>query len=414
MISDLANSIKASSTLALSAKVNELRLQGVDVVEFGVGEPDFDTPNYINEAAKKAIDDGWSKYTNSSGILDLRRVICDKLQRENKIIYAPEQVVVSNGAKHSLTNAFLAILNPQDEVIIPAPYWLSYPEMVKIAGGVSKIVHTKKEDNFKLLPEQLQSAITNKTKAIILNSPSNPTGIVYNKEEMATICKIAVQNNLWIIADEIYEYLVDEDVEHISVASLSEEIYNHTITINGVSKSYAMTGWRIGYLAAPKEVAKAVGNIQSHMTSNPNAIAQVAAITAIASTKEDRKPMILEFSKRRSMMYKWLSEIDGFHVIKPSGAFYCFVDVSDLYGKSFEDSIINCASDFANLLLEKACVAVVPCEDFAAPDCIRLSYATNQVSTCTLTSYEHLVPPLVCNHQGCFVFSCSFHPAFLC
>lgn len=377
MISKLASSIAPSSTLAITAKSNELKAKGIDVVGFGAGEPDFDTPDYIKEAAVAAIMQGFTKYTPAAGILSLRKAIADKLERENNVRYTPAQIVVNNGAKHSLVNAFMAVINPGDEVLIPAPFWLSYPEMVKMAGGVPKTVYTKKENGFKLQLNELKEAITEKTRAIIINSPSNPTGVVYTKEELYALANLAVENDLWIISDEIYEYLVYGDTKHTCIASLSEEIYNHTITINGLSKSHAMTGWRIGYLAAPLEVAKAADSIQSHATSNPNSIAQKAAEAAITTQNSFVSDMVKEFEKRSIYMYENLNDIQGFDVVKPNGAFYCFVDVAALYGKKYNDRVINTSADLAAIMLEEKNVAVVPCQDFGAPDCIRLSYATS-------------------------------------
>lgn len=375
MISKLASQITPSSTLAITAKANELKANGIDVVGFGAGEPDFDTPDYIKKAAIEAIEQGFTKYTPAAGTMSLRKAIATKLKRDNNVEYKPEQIVVSNGAKHSLVNAFMAILNPMDEVIVPAPFWLSYPEMIKIASGTPVIVSTKKENNFKLQPDEFKNAITEKTKAIVLNSPSNPTGVVYTEEELKVLATIAAEHHIWIIADEIYEYLVYGDTKHVSIASLSEEIYNYTITINGLSKSHAMTGWRIGYLAAPLPVAKAASNIQSHATSNPNAIAQKAAEAAILKESDFVTKMVKEFAKRRDYMYETICKMKGIEIIKPQGAFYCFLDVSGLYGKTYEGETIQTAADFARLLLEKDNVAVVPCADFGAPTCIRLSYA---------------------------------------
>ncbi|ONI47739.1 aspartate aminotransferase [Candidatus Epulonipiscium fishelsonii] len=380
MISKLSQNIQPSSTLEITAKANQLKAEGIDVIGFGAGEPDFITPIEIREAAKNAIDNGFTKYTPASGLMSLRQIIANKLKKENNLEYNANQIVVSNGAKHSLINAFSAILDLGDEVIIPAPFWLSYPEMVKIVHGVPKYVYTKKENRFKLQPSEFKKAISNKTKAIVLNSPSNPTGVIYTAEELKALGDIAVENNIWIISDEIYEYLVYENNEHISMASLSKEIYDHTITINGISKAYAMTGWRIGYLAAPLEVAKAAGNIQSHATSNPNSIAQKASEFAIEHGGNFIKEMVQTFSKRRDCLYEGLKQIEGFEVVKPDGAFYCFVDIKELYWKKYKDQTINSASIFAKLLLEDYSVAVVPCKDFEAPSCIRLSYTINEES----------------------------------
>ena len=380
MISKLAAQIAPSSTLVITAKANELKSQGVDVIGFGAGEPDFDTPDYIKEAAVQAIMQGFTKYTPASGTVSLRKAIAKKLQDDNHVQYTPEQIVVNNGAKHSLVNAFMAILNPEDEVIIPAPYWLSYPEMVKISGGKPVCVPTKRENDFKLQPEELKAAIGPKTKAIVINSPSNPTGVVYTREELKTLADLAVQKNLWIVSDEIYEYLVYGETIHTCIASLSKEIYEHTITINGLSKSHSMTGWRIGYLAAPIEVAKAAANIQSHATSNPNSIAQKAAEAALLVENDFVSNMVKEFAARRDYMYERLTQIEGLDPIKPQGAFYCFIDISKLYGKKHQDKVIETAADFSEIILTAETVALVPCADFGAPDCIRLSYAISKES----------------------------------
>ncbi|MDF2612703.1 MAG: aspartate/tyrosine/aromatic aminotransferase [Clostridia bacterium] len=380
MISRLAAQIAPSSTLVITAKANELKSQGVDVIGFGAGEPDCDTPDYIKEAAVKAIMQGFTKYTPASGTLSLRKAVAAKLQKDNNVHYTPEQIVINNGAKHSLVNAFMAILNPEDEVIIPAPYWLSYPEMVKISGGTPVCINTKRDNDFKLQPEELRSAISDRTKAIVINSPSNPTGVVYTRDELKALADIAVQNNMWIISDEIYEYLVYGDSKHTCIASLSEEIYKQTITINGLSKSHSMTGWRIGYLAAPIEVAKAAGNIQSHATSNPNSIAQKAAEAALVVENDFVSNMVKEFADRRDYMYERLTKIEGLDTIKPQGAFYCFIDIAKLYGKKYKDKLIESASDFADIILEEESVALVPCADFGTPDCIRLSYAISKES----------------------------------
>lgn len=378
MISRLASSIAPSSTLAITAKANAMQAEGIDVIGFGAGEPDFDTPDYIKEAAIRAIQDGFTKYTPAAGIMGLRKAIAHKLQVENNVTYKPEQIVVSNGAKHSLVNTFIAILNPGDEVIVPAPFWLSYPEMIKMAYGVPKVLYTRQEEGYRLQPEDLEAAIGPNTKAIIINSPSNPTGIVYTREEITALAEIAVKHNLWIVSDEIYEYLVYGEAEHTCIASLSEEIYNHTITINGLSKSHAMTGWRIGYIAAPLEVAKAAANIQSHATSNPNSIAQKAAEAAMDLSQDFAREMVKVFENRSRLMYDGLSQIKGFQLLQPHGAFYCFINIAELYGKKYNDQVIESAADFARIILEEEKVAVVPCADFGAPDCIRLSYAISE------------------------------------
>lgn len=374
-ISKMASEISPSSTLAITAKANAMKAEGLDVVGFGAGEPDFDTPDYIKEAAIKAINEGFTKYTPASGILSLRQAICDKLAADNKLSYQPAQIVVNNGAKHSLTNTFMAILDPGEEVIIAAPFWLSYPQMVKMANGTPVIVDTKKENNYKLTPEEFEAAITDQTRAIIINSPSNPTGVVYTREELEAIGQVAIKHDLYIVSDEIYEYLVYDAVEHVSIASLGEDFYARTIVVNGLSKSYSMTGWRIGYVAAPLPVAKAIANIQSHATSNPNSIAQKASLAALNGDASFVSHMRETFSKRRDYMFERLMKIEGFDVIKPQGAFYCFINVAGLYGKTYKGREIQSAQDLADILLEAVNVVVIPCADFGTPECIRLAYA---------------------------------------
>ncbi len=377
-LSKKALQIKPSSTLAISAKAGQLKADGVDIVTFGVGEPDFDTPKHICEAAIEAIQNGETRYTPAAGTMELRKAVCDKLKNDNKIMYQPEQIIISNGAKHSLMNVFMAILNEGDEVIIPAPYWLSYSEMVKIAGGVPVIVFTKKENNFMMTKQEMMEAYTEKTKALVLTSPSNPTGMVSTIEDLKTVADFAVEKDIFVISDEIYEKLIyEEDKKHISIASLGKEIYDRTIIINGVSKSYAMTGWRIGFTAAPSEIAKRISALQSHMTSNPNSIAQKAAVAALNGSQQCVEDMRQEFKKRRDYIFEREEKIPMIHALKPEGAFYLFVDVADTYGKKAKEKQIQSAADFAEALLEQKYVAVVPCADFGMPDYIRLSYAAS-------------------------------------
>ncbi len=377
-LSRKAERIKPSSTLAISAKAAELKAQGLDIVGFGVGEPDFDTPEHIKEAGIKAIKDGFTRYTPASGIAELRKAVAKKLKEDNGLDYDYTQIIISNGAKHALINAFMAILNEGDEVIIPAPYWLSYSEIVNIAGGVPVIVKTKKENNYMLTREELDAAYTEKTKALVIVSPSNPTGMVSSLDDLKMIADFAVEKDIIVIADEIYEKLIyDEDKKHISLASLGKEIYDRTIVINGVSKSYAMTGWRIGYTASNPKIAKLIGSLQSHMTSNPNSIAQKATLAAIEGPQDCVKEMCVEFKKRRDYIFEREEKIPFITALKPEGAFYLFIDVSGIYGKKYDGVEINSAADMADLLIEKKLVAVVPCADFGMPDHIRLSYATS-------------------------------------
>lgn len=375
-ISDKVSRVSPSSTLAIDAKFKQMKAEGIDVVGFGTGEPDFDTPDYIKKAAIQAIEEGKTKYTPAAGTMELRQAICDKLKRENGLTYAPNQIVVSNGAKHALINAFMAILNPGDEVIVPAPFWVSYPEMIKIADGVPVVIDTKEEDEFKFTKEQFENAITPKTRALVLNSPSNPTGMVYTEDELRTIAEVAVKHNIYIIADEIYEHLIYEG-KHVSIASFNEAIYNLTIIINGVSKTYAMTGWRIGYSAAHPEIAKAMANLQSHAASNPNSIAQAATVAALSGGKEEIEYMKSEFKKRRDYMVERINSIPGVSCKTPHGAFYVVMNISQLKGKTLGGKHIVTSDDFADVLLDKAKVALVPCSGFGADDFVRWSYATS-------------------------------------
>lgn len=371
-------SIKASTTMAISSKAAELKAAGLDVVSFGAGEPDFNTPAHIGQAGIDAIHNGQTRYTPAAGLLELRKAVCDKLKKDNGLEYESAQVIISNGAKHSLINTFMAILNEGDEVIIPAPFWLSYSEMVRIAGGVPVIIHTKKENKFMMTKEELENAYTEKTKAVVLTSPSNPTGQVMGRADLEMIADFAINHDILVVSDEIYEKLIyDEGKQHISIASLSKEIYDRTIVINGVSKSYAMTGWRIGYAAAPLPIAKLMASLQSHMASNPNTIAQMATITALNGPQDCVAEMCVEFKKRRDYIFEREEAIPLLSALKPEGAFYLFVDVSGTYGKSYEGQEIKTAADFASILLDQKYVAVVPCADFGMPDYIRLSYATS-------------------------------------
>lgn len=374
-ISEKAKSISPSTTLAIDAKFKQMKAEGIDVVGFGTGEPDFDTPQYIKDAAIAAICEGKTKYTPAAGTIDLRKAICKKLKDENGLDYTFDQIVVSNGAKHSLVNAFQAILNPGDEVIIPAPFWVSYPEMVKMADGVPVVLTTSEADSFKFTAEEFRAAITPKTRAVVLNSPSNPTGMVYTEEELRAIADVAVENNIYVVSDEIYEHLIYEG-KHVSIASFSPEIKDLTIIINGVSKTYAMTGWRIGYAAAPQPIAKVMSNIQSHATSNPNSIAQAATIAALGGGKEEIEMMKKAFAERRDYMVERINSIPGISCLKPSGAFYVMMNISKLKGRTMAGKLIETSDDFANALLDNAKVAVVPCSGFGADDFVRWSYAT--------------------------------------
>lgn len=376
-LSRKAQAVKPSSTLAITAKAKELKAKGIDVVGFGAGEPDFNTPDNINEAAIKAIQEGFTKYTDASGIPDLKKAICDKFRKVNHITYEPSQIVVSNGGKHSLTNIFEAILNPGDEVIIPAPYWLSYPEIVRLSDGVPVYIRGGREQGYKVTVKQIKDACTEKTKALILNSPNNPTGMIYTREELEEIAKVVVEKDIYVISDEMYENLVYGDNEFVSIASLGEEIYQRTITCSGVAKSYAMTGWRIGYTASSKEIAKLMSSIQSHQTSNPNSIAQKAALEAMKGPQDTVERMRREFDRRRIYMYERVQKIPHLHANLPQGAFYLFIDVSDVLALSYQGEKIESVARLASILIEDYNVAVIPCADFGFDDHIRLSYAVS-------------------------------------
>lgn len=364
-VSDIAESV----TLKISARAKKMAKEGVDVVSLAAGEPDFDTPSHIKEAAIKAINEGFTKYTPSSGMMELRQSISRKFKKDNGLDYAPEQIVVSNGAKHSLNNIFQALCEEGDEVLIPAPYWLSYPAMVNMAEATPVFVPTKKENNFKLTEIDLESKITKKTKCLVLNSPSNPTGSVYSRSELEMVAKVAVKHKIFVISDEIYEKLIYGNTKHVSIASLGKEINDLTITVNGVSKSYAMTGWRVGYAAGPVEIMKAIGNLQSHATSNPASVSQRATLAALEGSQDCVEKMRVEFAKRRDIMVAGIEAIENMSCIRPEGAFYLFCDISKLEMGSVE---------VANRLLDEANVATIPGEPFGADDFIRLSFATGE------------------------------------
>jgi len=370
-------SISPSSTLAIDAKAKKMKAEGINVIGFGVGEPDFDTPEHIKQAAIAAIEANFTRYTPASGTLELKQAVCNKLKRDNGLDYTPANIVISNGAKHSLFNTFQAICNPGDEVIIPAPYWVSYLEMVKMADAVPVIVEAEEASGFKFTAQQIRQALTDKTKAIIINSPSNPTGMVYSREELKEIADLAVERGLFIVSDEIYEKLIYDGYEHVSIASFNEKIKEQTIIINGVSKTYAMTGWRIGYTASNTAIAQVMANMQSHATSNPNSIAQKAAEAAINGDQEIIKPMVAEFTKRRDYIVKRINSIPGLSCLTPNGAFYVLMNISKFIGKEIAGKTINGSDDFADILLDKALVAVVAGSGFGIDTHVRLSYATS-------------------------------------
>ncbi|MBP3338935.1 MAG: pyridoxal phosphate-dependent aminotransferase [Lachnospiraceae bacterium] len=374
-LSKKAMQVKPSSTLAITAKAKELKAAGKDVVGFGAGEPDFNTPDNICDAAIEAIKSGFTKYTPASGIVELKQAICDKFKKFNGLDYKPSQIVISNGGKHSLTNVFSVLLNPGDEVIIPAPYWLSYPEIVKLADGVPVYVRGEKEQGYKVTVEQLEAVTTDKTKALVLNTPSNPTGMIYTEDELRAIADYAVKNDIYVVADEMYEHLVYNGYKHVSIASFNEEIYKRTITVSGLAKSYAMTGWRIGYTGSSEEIAKLMGSVQSHQTSNPNSIAQKAAVEALTGDQSKVEMMLKEFDVRRKYMYDRVSKMPYVETKEPLGAFYVFIDVSKVLDMSYNGKKVETTDEMARILIEEYNVAVIPCGDFGFADHIRLSYA---------------------------------------
>jgi aspartate aminotransferase len=363
--------------MAIATKAKQLIAQGIDVVAFGVGEPDFDTPDHIKEAAITAIREGYTKYVvPPSGSPELKDAIVEKFRNDNGLEYERQHIVVSCGAKHSLFNLFHALLNPDDEAIIPAPYWVSYPEQVKSAGARPVILDT--DASFKLDPQKLKAAITPKTKALLLNSPSNPTGAVYSRQDLEAIAEIAIETGIAVVSDEVYEKLIYDGAEHVSIASLGDQIKAQTIVVNAVSKTYAMTGWRIGYAAGPKELMAAVGRLQGQSTSNPTSISQKAAIEALRGDQSCVQRMVSEFDQRRKIITARASEALGIEIQPPAGAFYLFVNVSGLFGNKYNGTEMRSASDVAAYLLEEAKVALVPGEGFGAPDYVRLSYATSR------------------------------------
>ncbi|MEL7512237.1 MAG: pyridoxal phosphate-dependent aminotransferase, partial [Cyanobacteria bacterium J06554_3] len=360
--------VTPSMTLAISAKAKAMKKDGLDVCSFSAGEPDFNTPKHICEAAKTAIDQGKTRYGPASGVPELKVAIAQKLQTDNQLTYGPENIMVTNGGKHSLYNLMMALLDPGDEVIIPAPYWVSYPEMVKLAGGTPVIVETTAESDYKITAEQLRQAITPKTRLFVLNSPSNPTGMVYTPSEIRALADVIVTADIWVVSDEIYEKILYDGAEHLSIGSVNAEIFKRTIVSNGFAKAYAMTGWRLGYLAAPKEIIQGVNTLQSHSTSNVCTFAQYGAIAALNGPTDDLNIMRAAFSKRRLAIMDMVNSIDGLSCIEPKGAFYLFVDISQVG----LDSVTFCQK-----LLEEKYVAAIPGVAFGAEGTMRLSYATD-------------------------------------
>ncbi len=392
---DLAKRVQTltpSTTLAITAKAKELKKQGHDVVGLGAGEPDFNTPDYIIKAAEEAMHGGLTKYTPAAGVIELRQAIVDKFIQDNDLTYTTDEIIVTNGAKHGLYTLFQVLLNDGDEVIVPAPFWVSYPEQIKLAGGTPVIVTATEANAFKLKPEQLEAAITDKTKALIINSPSNPTGMVYNEAELKALGEICLKHNILIISDEIYEKLIYTDDLHISIAQLSDALKKQTVVFNGVSKSYAMTGWRIGYAAGAEQIIKAMTNLASHSTSNPTSISQYAALAAYTAEEQPIQAMLETFSERLDKFYDMLVDIPGISCIKPQGAFYLFPNVTE----AVKNNGFANADDWVTALLDEEKVALVPGSSFGAPDNVRLSYAT---SLELLTEAAKRIKRFVLKHQ---------------
>lgn len=377
-LSDRINAMEVSATLGMAAKTRELKAEGKDIIGLSLGEPDFDIPDFIKDAAIEAIQQNYSKYTPIDGYLELREAICEKFKRDNNLNYKPSQIVVSTGAKQCLANVALAMLNPGDEVIFPAPYWVSYKEIAKMAGGVPIEVHTTIENNFKITPAQLEAAITSKTKMVWFNTPCNPSGSIYSKAELEALAVVLRKYpHIFILSDEIYEYINFTNERVTSVAEI-DGLYERTITVNGMSKAFAMTGWRIGYMGAPEWISKACAKVQGQVTSGTNAIAQRASIAALKAPKSKIQYMVDEFKRRRDLVLQLLNEIEGFKLNIPEGAFYVFPDISSFFGKTLRGRVINNATDFSLYLLEEAMVATVTGEAFGDANCIRFSYAASE------------------------------------
>ncbi len=375
-VSKRAQNIPPSATIAVTARAKELKAQGVDVVSFGAGEPDFDTPDYIKDAAIEALKAGQTKYTAAAGIVELRNVIAEKLKRENNLEYSPDQIIVNIGGKHSVYEVMQAVLDAGDEVILPTPYWVTYPETVKLADALPVIVQTDRANSYKMTPDQLKGAITEKTAMLVLNSPSNPGGFTYTPEELEDIARVLEGTKIVVLSDEIYEKLIYGDTKFVSFASLSKNAYNRTLTLNGFSKTFSMTGWRLGYTAGPLDVIKAMARLQSHMTSNAVTFGQYAAIAALKGPVDEVvERMRVEFERRGEYMAERLNRLKGVQCPEPTGAFYCFPDVSSHYGRNINGTIINGSVDFAKALLEQANVALVPGLPFGCDNNVRLSFA---------------------------------------
>ena len=377
-LSKIALAIQPSTTLAIDSMFKQMKAEGQDVVGFGAGEPDFPTPDYIKEAGIEAIRNNDTKYTPSVGTVEVRKAVCQRLKEDCGVEYEPAQIAVSNGAKTCVYAALRALVNPGDEVILPAPYWVSYIELIQMVGGVPVVVNASEAEHFKITPEKLSAAITPKTKCMILNNPSNPTGMMYDRQELEAIAKVCVEKDIYVISDEIYYRLAYDGREFTSLAAISPEIKERTLIVNGVSKSYAMTGWRIGYVAAPAPIAKVIGNYLGHCTGNPCTISQKASAVALSASQESVDQMKAAFEERRNYMVERMNQIEGVSCIKPEGAFYVMMNISKLVGKELFGHVIKDADDFGNLFLKYGKVAVVPGTGFGAPNFVRWSYATSR------------------------------------
>lgn len=376
-LSQRSEKVAPSSTLAITAKINSMQAEGIDIVKFAAGEPDFDTPEYIKDAAIESLRNGFTKYTPVPGITELREAIVEKFKRDNDLVFSPSQIIVSCGAKHSMYNILQAICNPGDEVVFAAPYWVSYPEIVKLADATPVIVETTADENFCMMPEQIESVVSDRTKAVIISSPGNPTGTVYDAPTLAQIAELALKRQFYVISDEIYEALLYDNLKHQSIASLDEAVQEITFVVNGVSKAYSMTGWRIGYTAGPEKAIQAMSRIQSHSTSNPTSIAQIGALAALAESQEAVEEMRQAFEERRNVICQRFDEIAGVTYAKPQGAFYIFPDVSEHYGRRIHGKTINGSLDMTAYLLDNARVGVIPGSASGADNHLRLSFATS-------------------------------------
>lgn len=376
-LSTIASQVQASTTMAIDSLAKQMKADGIDVIGFGAGEPDFNTPDHIKAAAEQAIRNNVTRYTPASGTLSLKKAICTRMREDCGVEYTPSQVVVSSGAKHCVYLALRTLVDPGDEVILPAPFWVSYLELIKMVGGEPVVVNTEEAAQFKLTPEQLRASITPKTKAIILNNPSNPTGMMYSREELQALTQVCVEHDLYIIADEIYYCLVYDGLEFTSVASLGEEVKSRTLLINGVSKAYAMTGWRIGYVLCDEAIAKVMSNYVSHSTGSPCAVSQAASEAALSGPQELVKTMCEAFEQRRTYLVERMNTIEGVSCIKPEGAFYVMMNIEKLLGTTIHGEVIRSADDFSSAFLKHGLVATVPCTGFGAPSFVRWSYATS-------------------------------------